>query len=224
MVDRLLHDGLGSPIVRTMTASTSLTTSPAPRSAKVPAAESGRDAAGGTRPVDLEIRYAVGVSSLGSVLVAATDLGVCAIQLGDTPTELVRALQIRFPRAQLTATDAGLESTVAAVVGLVEDPGGDLSLPLDVRGTSFQRKVWKALREIPPGTTATYAQVAYRIGSPSAVRAVAGACAANRLAVLIPCHRVVRTDGALSGYAWGAERKRALLEREGALSGHREEP
>lgn len=200
-----------------MSAITGQATSPTLSTTKaaVDGARSGSDP--GPRQRDLEIRYAVGVCSLGSVLVAATDVGVCAIQLGDTPGELVKTLQARFPGGHLVGTDAGLESTVAAVVGLVEDPGGDLSLPLDVRGTSFQRKVWKALREIPPGTTATYAQIAYRIGSPSAVRAVAGACAANPLAVLIPCHRVVRTDGSLSGYACGPERKRALLEREGAL-------
>lgn len=163
-----------------------------------------------------EVRFAVGECSLGSILVAATDRGVCAIQLGDDPDELVRALQDRFPRADLVGADTAFEATVAAVVGLVEDPAQGFDLPLDIRGTAFQERVWRALQEIPAGTTATYAEVARRIGSPTSVRAVAGACGANRIAVAIPCHRVVRTDGSLSGYRWGVERKRALLEREGA--------
>jgi AraC family transcriptional regulator of adaptative response/methylated-DNA-[protein]-cysteine methyltransferase len=162
------------------------------------------------------IRFAVGECSLGSILVAATDKGICAIQFGDDPDALVRDLQDRFPKALLVGGDAGFERLVAAVVGLVEAPAHGRDLPLDVRGTAFQQRVWKALRAIPSGSTASYAEIAERIGRPKAVRAVAQACAANPVAVAIPCHRVVRTDGALSGYRWGAERKRALLERERA--------
>ena len=161
-----------------------------------------------------EIRFAVGECSLGSILVGRSDRGVCALLLGYDPDALARELQDRFPRATLVGGDAGFEATVAAVVGLVESPGLGLDLPLDVRGTAFQQRVWQALREIPAGSTASYAEVARRIGAPRAVRAVAHACATNHLAVAIPCHRVVRTDGGLSGYRWGVERKRALLERE----------
>ena len=163
-----------------------------------------------------EIRFAVGECSLGSVLVAATGQGVCAIRLGDDPGALVRELQDRFPKARLVGGDAGFEALVARVVGLVEAPGRDHDLPLDVRGTAFQQRVWRALRAIPPGSTASYAEVAAGVGAPRAVRAVAQACAANPVAVAIPCHRVVRADGALSGYAWGVERKRELLRREAA--------
>jgi AraC family transcriptional regulator, regulatory protein of adaptative response / methylated-DNA-[protein]-cysteine methyltransferase len=161
-----------------------------------------------------EIRFAIGECSLGSILVARSERGVCAILLGDDPEALARQLQERFPRAELIGGDAEFEELVAKVVGFVEAPGIGLDLPLDVQGTAFQQRVWQALREIPAGRTATYAEVASRIGAPTAVRAVAGACAANALAVAIPCHRVVRTDGSLSGYRWGVERKRALLERE----------
>lgn len=160
------------------------------------------------------IRFAVGECSLGSILAAATRRGVCAIALGDDPDALVRDLQDRFPKAQLVGGDADFEQLVAKVVGFVESPQRGLDLPLDMRGTAFQQRVWQALREIPPGSTATYAQVAARIGAPKAVRAVAQACASNTVAVAIPCHRVVRHDGGLSGYRWGVERKRALLERE----------
>ncbi len=162
------------------------------------------------------IRFAVGESFLGAVLVAATDKGVCAIMLGDDPDALARALQDRFPRAEFIGGDETFERTVAAVVGLVEAPGQNLDLPLDIRGTAFQQKVWQALRAIPPGKTASYAEIAKAVGRPKAVRAVAQACAANPLAVAIPCHRVVRTDGDLSGYRWGVERKRKLLDREAA--------
>lgn len=161
-----------------------------------------------------EIRFAVGECSLGSILVARSERGVCAILLGDDPDELTRDLQDRFPRATLIGGDAEFEQVVAQVVGLVEAPGRGLELPLDVRGTAFQQRVWQALQKIPAGSTASYAEIARRIGSPQAVRAVAQACGANALAVAIPCHRVVRHDGALSGYRWGVERKRALLERE----------
>jgi AraC family transcriptional regulator, regulatory protein of adaptative response / methylated-DNA-[protein]-cysteine methyltransferase len=161
-----------------------------------------------------EIRFAIGACSLGAILVAASARGVCAILLGDDPEELLRDLQDRFPRASLIGGDAGFEQLVARVVGGVEAPQLGLDLPLDVRGTAFQQRVWQALRAIPPGATASYAEIAKRIGSPQAVRAVASACAANALAVAIPCHRVVRSDGGLSGYRWGVERKRALLARE----------
>ncbi len=162
----------------------------------------------------MAIRFAVGQCSLGAILVAASERGVCAILLGDDPGMLVRDLEDRFPRAELLGGDAGFEQLVATVVGFVEAPGRGLALPLDVRGTAFQQRVWQALREIPAGATASYAEIARRIGAPQAVRAVAGACAANALAVAIPCHRVVRSDGGLAGYRWGIERKRVLLERE----------
>lgn len=161
-----------------------------------------------------EIRFAIGQCSLGAILVAASARGVCAILLGDDPDALARDLQDRFPQAALTGGDAAFETLVAKVVGLIEAPALGLDLPLDVRGTAFQQRVWQALQKIPAGTTASYAEVAQQIGSPKSVRAVAQACAANALAVAIPCHRVVRTDGALSGYRWGVERKRALLKRE----------
>jgi len=163
------------------------------------------------------IRFAVGECSLGSVLVAATDKGVCAITLGDDPDALVRHLQDRFPNAGLVGGDAGFEALVAKVVGLVETPAAATDLPLDVRGTAFQQRVWQALRKIPAGSTASYADIARRIGAPTAVRAVAQACGANPVAIAIPCHRVVRQDGHLSGYRWGVERKRALLDREATL-------
>jgi AraC family transcriptional regulator of adaptative response/methylated-DNA-[protein]-cysteine methyltransferase len=162
----------------------------------------------------LDIRFAVGACSLGSILVAATDQGVCAILLGDDPNELVRDLQDRFPHAQLIGADQTFEHIVATVVGFVEAPGLGLDLPLDIRGTAFQQRVWQALRAIPVGSTASYTDIAQHIGMPKAGRAVAQACAANHLAVAIPCHRVVRRDGALSGYRWGVERKCALLDRE----------
>ena len=160
------------------------------------------------------IRFAIGECSLGSILVAASARGVCAILIGDDPDDLARDLQDRFPRAELIGGDAEFEQLVAKVVGFVEAPRLGLELPLDVRGTAFQERVWQALSEIPAGETASYAEIAKRIGSPKSVRAVAQACAANALAVAIPCHRVVRHDGGLSGYRWGVERKRALLARE----------
>jgi AraC family transcriptional regulator of adaptative response/methylated-DNA-[protein]-cysteine methyltransferase len=161
-----------------------------------------------------EIRFAVGECSFGSILVATSERGVCAILLGDDPDALARELQDRFPRADLIGGDKEFEQLVARVVGFVETPRLGLDLPLDVRGTAFQQRVWQALRKIPTGSTVSYADIAKRIGSPRSARAVAQACAANTLAVAIPCHRVVRNDGALSGYRWGVERKRALLERE----------
>jgi AraC family transcriptional regulator of adaptative response/methylated-DNA-[protein]-cysteine methyltransferase len=161
-----------------------------------------------------EIRFAVGECSLGSILVAATGRGVCAILLGDDPEPLVRDLQDRFPRANLVGGDREFEQLVARVVSFVEAPALGLDLPLDVRGTAFQQRVWQALRAVPAGQTVSYQQIARQIGAPKAVRAVAQACGANALAVVIPCHRVVRTGGAVSGYSWGVERKRALLQRE----------
>jgi AraC family transcriptional regulator, regulatory protein of adaptative response / methylated-DNA-[protein]-cysteine methyltransferase len=164
-----------------------------------------------------EIRFAVGETSLGAILVASSKKGVASILLGTDPDTLVRDLQDRFPKARLIGADGDYEALVATVVGFVEAPNLGFDLPLDVRGTAFQQRVWQALQEIPVGQTVSYAEVARRIGSPKAVRAVAGACAANNLAVAIPCHRVVRNDGSLSGYAWGVERKRVLLDRESAL-------
>jgi AraC family transcriptional regulator of adaptative response/methylated-DNA-[protein]-cysteine methyltransferase len=164
------------------------------------------------------IRFAVGEISLGSILVAATERGVCAILLGDEPDELARDLQDRFPKAEIVGGDEAFEATVAAVVGMVERPGGAPDLPLDIRGTAFQERVWRVLRDVPAGATVSYAEVARRIGAPAATRAVAQACGANALAVAIPCHRVVRADGAPSGYRWGVERKRALLELESEVA------
>jgi AraC family transcriptional regulator, regulatory protein of adaptative response / methylated-DNA-[protein]-cysteine methyltransferase len=166
----------------------------------------------------VEIRFAVGECSLGAVLVAQSDRGICAILLGDDPEALVRDLQDRFPRAALIGADSDFERIVATVVAVVEAPRLGLDLPLDVRGTAFQQRVWEALQTIPVGATASYTDVAARIGSPTAVRAVARACAANPIAVAIPCHRVVRTDGDLSGYRWGIDRKRRLLAREAAAA------
>lgn len=165
------------------------------------------------------IRFAVGKCSLGDILVAQSERGICAILMGDDPDGLVRDLQDRFPRANLIGGDEPFERLVARVVGFIESPGQRLDLPLDIRGTAFQRRVWEALRNIPPGTTLSYTEVARRIGAPKAVRAVARACAANGLAGAIPCHRVVRKDGGLSGYRWGVERKRVLLKRESQADG-----
>ncbi|QXI14376.1 bifunctional DNA-binding transcriptional regulator/O6-methylguanine-DNA methyltransferase Ada [Pseudomonas zeae] len=161
-----------------------------------------------------DIHFAVGQCSLGAILVAQSERGVCAILLGDDPHQLVCDLQDQFRRANLIGADSGFEQLIAKVVGFIEAPAIGLDLPLDVRGTAFQERVWQALREIPLGSTASYAEIAQRIGAPTSMRAVAQACGANRLAVAIPCHRVVRSDGNLSGYRWGVERKRQLLERE----------
>lgn len=161
-----------------------------------------------------DIRFAIGQSTLGAVLVAASDKGVCAILMGDDPEELIRDLEKRFPQANLIGADRDFENMVAEVVGFVEAPRIGLDLPLDLQGTAFQQRVWQALREIPAGKTVSYTEVAERIGAPKSVRAVAQACAANKIAVAVPCHRVVRNDGGLSGYRWGVERKRDLLKRE----------
>ncbi len=160
------------------------------------------------------IRFAVGESWLGPILVAASDKGVCAILLGDDPAQLMHNLEDQFPKAEIVGGDAGFERLVAKVVGFVQMPSIGLDLPLDIRGTAFQRRVWEALRKIPAGSTASYAEIAEKIGEPKSVRAVAQACATNVLAVAIPCHRVVRANGSLSGYRWGVERKEKLLRRE----------
>src|SRR5215475_8993258 len=165
-----------------------------------------------------DIRFAVGQTYLGAIVVASSRKGVAAILLGDDADELVRDLQDRFPRARLTGADPDYEAMIARVVGFVEAPELGLDLPLDVRGTAFQQRVWQALQEIPVGATVSYAEIARRIGASKAIRAVAGACAANNLAVAIPCHRVVRNDGAISGYAWGVERKSAILRREASAA------
>jgi AraC family transcriptional regulator of adaptative response/methylated-DNA-[protein]-cysteine methyltransferase len=169
-----------------------------------------------------EITFAVGQTSLGAILVASSKKGVAAILLGDDPDALVRSLQDLFPKAHLVGADRDYEALVARIVGFVEAPEIGLDLPLDVRGTAFQQRVWQALQAIPAGETVSYAEIAQRIGAPTSVRAVAGACAANKLAVAIPCHRVVRNDGALSGYAWGVERKRVLLDREASHGADRQ--
>lgn len=160
------------------------------------------------------IHYALGESSLGTVLVGRSSRGICAILLGDDADALLGELRGRFPKAELLAAEPDFSAVAHQVIRLVEDPRQDLALPLDIRGTAFQARVWQALRAIPVGTTLSYTQLATQLGQPAAVRAVAGACAANSLAVAVPCHRIVRSDGALSGYRWGVERKRELLRRE----------
>lgn len=167
--------------------------------------------AGGTGAT---IRFAVAQCSLGAILVAQSQRGICAILLGDDPDRLMRDLQDQFPNAEIIGCDGEFEQLIAQVIGFIEAPSMGLNLPLDVKGTVFQERVWRALREIPPGTTVSYADIANRIGSPKAVRAVAQACAKNHIAVAIPCHRVVRRNGDISGYRWGVERKRELLRRE----------
>ncbi|MBL9114243.1 MAG: bifunctional DNA-binding transcriptional regulator/O6-methylguanine-DNA methyltransferase Ada [Verrucomicrobiaceae bacterium] len=162
------------------------------------------------------IRYAMGDCTLGKVLVASSERGICAILLGDQPNPLVDDLRERFPEADIQEGDSAFTQMVEAVIRHVDTPNQTFDLPLDIRGTAFQQRVWRALMTIPPGTTATYSQLADLIGSPAAVRAVAGACAANALAVVVPCHRIVRSDGNLSGYRWGVKRKAALLAAEGA--------
>ncbi|MBP9773675.1 MAG: methylated-DNA--[protein]-cysteine S-methyltransferase [Candidatus Peribacteraceae bacterium] len=162
----------------------------------------------------MTIRFAIGECSLGSILVAATAIGICMISMGDDPDFLLKDLQNRFPKAQLIGTDRDFEKLIAMVIGYIERPVSNPNLPLDIQGTAFQQRVWQALQKIPLGKTATYAEIAQAIGRPKAVRAVALACGANKIAVLIPCHRVIRTDGSLSGYYWGVERKVKLLERE----------
>jgi AraC family transcriptional regulator, regulatory protein of adaptative response / methylated-DNA-[protein]-cysteine methyltransferase len=173
------------------------------------AAAVARDAA------DATLRFACGQCSLGSILVAASGKGICAILLGDESAALLDDLHARFPRSVIGAGDAELERLLAKVISFVEAPRSGLDWPLDLKGTAFQRRVWRALRDTPAGATVSYADLARRIGSPKAVRAVARACAGNHIAVAIPCHRVIRGDGALAGYRWGVARKQALLAREG---------
>jgi AraC family transcriptional regulator of adaptative response/methylated-DNA-[protein]-cysteine methyltransferase len=160
------------------------------------------------------IRFAIAECSLGSILIASSEKGVCAILMGDDPEALARDLQDQFPKANLIGGDDRYEKLVAKVVGFIEAPRIGLDLPLDIRGTAFQQRVWKELQRIPAGKTVCYSEVANRIGSPNSARAVAQACGANALAVAIPCHRVVRNNGDISGYRWGVDRKRALLARE----------
>jgi AraC family transcriptional regulator of adaptative response/methylated-DNA-[protein]-cysteine methyltransferase len=160
------------------------------------------------------IRYALASASLGRLIVGLTESGVCFIAFGDDDAQLLDSLATRFPRAEIAPTDEGDSELVAAVVALVDDPAHGPELPLDVRGTAFQQRVWRALTRIAPGETVTYGELARRIGSPSAVRAVAQACGSNPVAVAVPCHRVIGADGTLTGYRWGVERKRELLERE----------
>jgi AraC family transcriptional regulator of adaptative response/methylated-DNA-[protein]-cysteine methyltransferase len=174
-----------------------------------------------SRGQGIQIRFAVGECSLGSILVAATSIGVCAILIGEEPEALVEDLSVRFSCAELMGGDVDFEDTVSKVVGFVERPWIPLDLPLDIQGTAFQQRVWAVLSTIPPGKTMSYAELAQSLSKPRAARAVASACAANKLAVAIPCHRVVRSDGGLSGYRWGVERKAALLSREQQL--HRNE-
>ncbi len=163
---------------------------------------------------DAAIRHAVVPSTLGLVLVAASDRGVCAIEMGDDAAALVASLRERFPNAIVAAGDDAFAALVGDVVALIDGRGDGAALPLDIRGTAFQQSVWRALQDIPAGATLSYAELAARLGRPGSARAVASACAANSLAVAIPCHRIVRGDGSLSGYRWGVERKRALLARE----------
>ncbi|MCA1325457.1 bifunctional DNA-binding transcriptional regulator/O6-methylguanine-DNA methyltransferase Ada [Herbaspirillum sp. alder98] len=165
------------------------------------------------------IRFAVAQSWLGPLLVAATERGICTVAIDDDPEALVLQLQDRFPHAELVGADADFEALVARVVASVNDPRSGAGLPLDVRGTAFQQRVWQALLAVPAGATVTYSELAQRIGSPTSVRAVASACGANEIAILVPCHRVVRLDGSASGYRWGIARKEALLARELAGDG-----
>jgi len=167
-------------------------------------------------PRAADIRFVTTTCSLGVILVATSEKGVCTLLMGDDADTLERDLRRRLPLANLVAGDAELTGVAAQVVRFVESPTSALDMPLDLRGTPFQRRVWRALKSIPAGTTVSYADIAKRIGAPAAVRAVAQACGANAIALAIPCHRVVRSDGTLSGYRWGIERKHALLEREGA--------
>lgn len=161
-----------------------------------------------------DLLFTIGECFLGSLLIARSETGVCAILLGDDADSLARELAARYPDAALLRADEAIGDLVPQVVEMIESPGKGAELLLDVRGTVFQQRAWQALREIPPGSTATYGEIATRIGAPRAVRAVAQACAANPIAVAIPCHRVVRSDGRLSGYRWGVGRKKVLLQRE----------
>ena len=167
---------------------------------------------------DVLIRFGIAQCALGALLVARTEKGICDIRLGDDAELIAREFQDTFPNAQLQGDDAGFNLWIAQVVSMIDEPGTALSLPLDIRGTAFQERVWRALMQIPPGATATYTEIAAQIGKPTSVRAVANACGANKIAVAIPCHRVVRSDGSISGYRWGVDRKRALLLKEAAFN------
>lgn len=161
-----------------------------------------------------EIEYMMGLCHFGSILVACSQKGLCAVFLGDHPSRLLKELRKQFPKADLVGGDDEFEKLLVKVITFVEAPNKKFNIPLDIRGTAFQHRVWDALAKIPYGKTSNYTEVAMRIGAPKAVRAVAQACAANKLAVVIPCHRVLRLDGDLSGYQWGIKIKRELLERE----------
>ncbi|WP_230413796.1 bifunctional DNA-binding transcriptional regulator/O6-methylguanine-DNA methyltransferase Ada [Undibacterium umbellatum] len=163
---------------------------------------------------DLQMQYMVCESALGLLLIASTEKGICTIEFGDSASVLEQVLQQRFPKASIRAAETHFKEWVTSILAYIQQPRGLLDLPLDVQGTAFQQRVWKALQDIPPGQTASYAEIAKRIGSPSSVRAVANACASNQFAVAIPCHRVIRSDGDVTGYRWGMERKKALLKRE----------
>jgi AraC family transcriptional regulator of adaptative response/methylated-DNA-[protein]-cysteine methyltransferase len=162
----------------------------------------------------MRIRFAIAQCYLGWVLVAATDRGICAIDLGNTSEFLVDRLRARFPKGEFVEGDPEFAQWTARILAFLDAPHGSLDIPLDIMGTAFQRRVWMALREVAPGSTVSYGEIAARIGNPKAARAVAQACASNQLAVAVPCHRIVRSDGQIGGYRWGRERKRRLLERE----------
>ncbi len=184
---------------------------------KIPAPAANRDRSGARGAQDA-IRFDLAACPLGLVLAARSDRGLCAILLGDDADALIADLRRRFPQARAVRDVAGLAEPLARIVRCIEHAQDDPGLPLDLRGTPFQRRVWQALRTIPRGATASYGQIARRIGEPQASRAVAAACASNPLALAVPCHRVIKGDGALSGYRWGVERKRVLLEREAAAA------
>jgi AraC family transcriptional regulator, regulatory protein of adaptative response / methylated-DNA-[protein]-cysteine methyltransferase len=162
-----------------------------------------------------EIRFSFGKFSLGTVLVAASTRGIAAILLGDDQRALRADLATAFPRARLSPDDAGLADVVSQVVTFVDAPHKGLDLPLDIRGSALEQAVWQALREVPAGHTVTYGQIAKTLPLPATAQDVGAACAANVLAVAIPCHRVVKADGSISGYRWGVQRKRKLINREG---------
>jgi len=168
----------------------------------------------------IAIRYTTLRVAVGTLLVAASERGICAVALGDNESKLVADLRTEFPRAAIERVDAGRDEWLAAMIERVsaqigiDQPSGDVTVPVDIRATAFQWRVWQALQRIPRGETRSYTQIAAEIGAPRAVRAVASACARNRLAVVVPCHRVIRADGSLGGYRWGMARKRALLDHE----------
>lgn len=166
----------------------------------------------------MTIHFTAGACSIGSVLIACSQKGICAILIGDSEVKLAKDLQSRFSDSDIIQSDDELAYLLAKVLPFIEQPSIGLDAPLDIRGTAFQQSVWQALCEIPPGMTASYMEIAQKLGAPKAFRAVAQACGSNALAVAIPCHRVVKSDGGLSGYRWGIERKRLLLQRESMQS------